>query len=1110
MNIQDSKFQVSVVVSLLLILASWFIAYSQVTRETEDTLKAQTTSANRLARTFERQTTQIVQYTDSYLRSARRIYQQQYDLNDVVRIMADMALDTSLVSYIAIVDANGIPRHISNSETPMGGSVYERPYFQHFVRSPADELYFSLPHTEPNHETTTIRLVRPLTAADGSFGGVIFAAIEAQNFLTFFETLNLGPENSALLIGLDLKVRARAGNTIPSPNDDMNGSQIWQKLSDKPEDSFLRTHGASGASYHYAYRKLPNLPLIVLVETAGKGLEKQMASFRHYAYGLATAVTLSLIIFLLIFRREILLRNALQASETRFRDVAETSVDWYWETDSEARFSFVSPNIIDVTGIPAESYIGVPLSDIGRGEVISGLSAAQIEELRIHNHTVRERQPFHEFVYKRLLPDGTIKWLSSNGMPKFDDNGTFRGYRGAGRDVTSVVEAEAALRQSEAQMREILENSPLGVSITRRDEAVGNEAGKRIFANIALAEMFGYSSVEELLATEVTETWVNRDDLIRANQILRSEGEVRDFVVRRYRVDGSIIWTSFSARPIQFNGVESTMVWHVDVTERQQAEEALKAAHNELEFQVAERTKELTEEIAERKQIEKALRESEQQLRDFGEAASDWYWEMDANFRITHITGGFTDATGIPAEAVMGLARTATGVFDNLNEEQIRVHQEDLENHRPFRNFIRSRIKDDGTPVWLSINGKPTFDQSGNFIGYRGTGMDITHTYESEQRLLSLSDAIESMPEPVAVFDKDDRFIFTNHAFRDLNRHVSDAIQVGQSFEAFLRAVADLGMPSGAQGRKESWIDERLTLHRTPGAPFELQISQKLWYLTIEKTLENGGNVLLLTNITKLKEAQRDLEAAKETADRANRAKSEFLSSMSHELRTPMNSILGFSQLLSDDPATPLDDSHQRFVQRILDNGEHLLALIDQILDLSKIESGNQEIDLMDVPVNDLIDDCMRTARPLAAPQNIQLTLGSEITPLLSCRADAGRLRQVILNLLSNAIKYNREDGEVTLFVETRSFNKIRISVTDTGFGIHPDQQAHLFTPFNRLGYETSNIQGSGIGLSIAKKLIELMEGSIGMTSEIDTGSTFWVELPGVFPQASAPAVVSR
>lgn len=240
-----------------------------------------------------------------------------------------------------------------------------------------------------------------------------------------------------------------------------------------------------------------------------------------------------------------------------------------------------------------------------------------------------------------------------------------------------------------------------------------------------------------------------------------------------------------------------------------------------------------------------------------------------------------------------------------------------------------------------------------------------------------------------------------------------------------------------------------------------------------------------------------EVQRQKSIAETANAAKTEFLSSMSHELRTPLNAVLGFSQLLlvglEDEPLSP---GQQEYVQRILKSGNHLRLLINDILDLAKIESGRISVTPENVALNDLILECMAMAQPLADEMGISITADREIecNPVL-VRADPTRLKQALINLMSNAVKFNRHGGSVSIRIQ-RISNTARVSVSDTGQGIPPEKLPELFKPFSRLGQEFSGVEGSGIGLSIAQKLIHLMNGKIGVESRVGEGSTFWLELP--------------
>jgi PAS domain S-box-containing protein len=252
-------------------------------------------------------------------------------------------------------------------------------------------------------------------------------------------------------------------------------------------------------------------------------------------------------------------------------------------------------------------------------------------------------------------------------------------------------------------------------------------------------------------------------------------------------------------------------------------------------------------------------------------------------------------------------------------------------------------------------------------------------------------------------------------------------------------------------------------------------------------------------------ERTRELALARDLAERASRVKSEFLSSMSHELRTPLNAILGFSQLLQADPALAPLERQRRFVREILRAGDHLLALISEVLDLARIESGKLPISMEPVDLAGLSAECLALLRPLAQERQISLH-GLPPGPAV-VQADRTRVRQVLLNLLSNAIKYNHDGGQVSLRCSDEG-PTLCLTVHDTGPGLSADQQARLFQDFERLDADRSSAQGSGIGLALSRRLVQMMDGEIGVHSQPGQGSSFWLRLQraGAPVQAPAPA----
>jgi PAS domain S-box-containing protein len=372
----------------------------------------------------------------------------------------------------------------------------------------------------------------------------------------------------------------------------------------------------------------------------------------------------------------------------------------------------------------------------------------------------------------------------------------------------------------------------------------------------------------------------------------------------------------------------------------------------------------------------------------------------------------------------------------------------------------------------------------------------LEHLQASEKRL---SQAFNVSPDAIVIISlKDERIIDMNERFVGFSGYSRAELMDKSSLE--------LGL-CGDRAKR----DEVLALLRQQGSlrDFETPFISRdgeihIVLLSAEVTQINNVPCMLsvLHDITARKQAELELLRAKEAAETANRAKSEFLSRMSHELRTPLNAILGFGQLLESDMEEPLTVSQTENVEQITKAGWHLLELVNEVLDLSRIEAGKMQMNLNDLLLAEVVQDSIDLIAPLAAEHGIQII--DEITPCMIhyVHADHTRLKQVMLNYLSNAVKYNSKGGEITLKCEQMPDGKLRVSVSDTGPGIPDSKLEELFMPFSRLDADDTEVQGTGVGLAVVKRLVELMGGSVGVSSEVGRGSTFWVEMNEVFPDA--------
>jgi len=272
---------------------------------------------------------------------------------------------------------------------------------------------------------------------------------------------------------------------------------------------------------------------------------------------------------------------------------------------------------------------------------------------------------------------------------------------------------------------------------------------------------------------------------------------------------------------------------------------------------------------------------------------------------------------------------------------------------------------------------------------------------------------------------------------------------------------------------------------------------------------ESDGATLICSTIRDITERRRveaELVEARRIEQQASRAKSDFLSSMSHELRTPLNAILGFSQLMEMNQREPLTAKQREYVGYVLRSGRHLLQLIDEVLDLAGIEAGQLKLSIERVDVREALEQAHKAMLPIAEKADVELRL--ELPGhVIDARTDRLRLQQILLNLISNAIKYNRPGGKVAVIAATVKPQRIRVTVRDNGIGIAAERQKDLFQPFQRLGAEQSEIEGTGIGLAFSRKLAEAMDCSLDFTSVRGEGSTFWLDLPVETDAATVPRI---
>ncbi len=659
--------------------------------------------------------------------------------------------------------------------------------------------------------------------------------------------------------------------------------------------------------------------------------------------------------------------------------------------------------------------------------------------------------------------DGHLYWVETSIVPFLDNSGRPYQYVSIRTDITHIKEAELRLRLLERAVE---------ASFSSISMADANKPDMPlIYVNPAFERITGYSRDEALgrncrflHGQEKAQPGL---DEIRA--VLR-EGRTGEALVRNYRNDGTPFWNDLRIAPVHDEQGRITHFIGIsdDVTERREADEA--------------------------------LRKSEERLRRSQLYANIGTWDWNIQTGELICSERISSLFGYP-EAKQ--ENSYQNYFNNVHPDD-RQRLTDAINacvqHGAEFNIEFRCICPDGTVRWLLERGDVMRDQDSTPLNMLGVVQDITERkltelriLEKQARLLIFNHIIENVADAVITIDAAGIIRSFNPAAEKLFGYHTDEI-IGRNVNLLMSepycsehdqylARHNAGQPAGIIGKQVE-----LPGRHKDGTVFPIELAVTV--MEIDNTKHFAG---ILRDISQRKQYEREIIAARDDAERANNAKSEFLSSMSHELRTPMNAILGFSQLLEIDAG--LSEDQADYVGEILKAGRHLLELINEVLDLAKIESGNVDLSLEPLLCAELIAECLALIKPIAQAQGI--TIHDTVIGVYLIRADRTRLKQVLLNLLSNAIKYNRPQGEVSIRVSVHD-GVVRLAVSDTGYGIPASRQQEVFQPFSRLGAEETEIEGTGIGLTISRRLMDMMGGSIGMESEEGRGSTFWIELPQV------------
>ena len=518
---------------------------------------------------------------------------------------------------------------------------------------------------------------------------------------------------------------------------------------------------------------------------------------------------------------------------------------------------------------------------------------------------------------------------------------------------------------------------------------------------------------------------------------------------------------------------------------------------------------ERNKEIEERRKVEDALRKSDQYNRMLFENSSTGLLlcKMDGTF--IDINQSIVNIIGYTIEEAKALTYWDVTPKDYVEQEQVQL--ESLNTIKRYGPYEKEYLHKDGHRVPVRLSGR-IIEQDGESLIWSSVE-DITDEvaaerarYESEQHFRQLVEHIREVfwltdinkntmvyisPAYETVWGRSCQSVYENSkSFLDAI-HKEDRDRVIEAMKTQSEAPYDedyrILQPDGSL----RWIREQsFPIKNQEGKVYRVAgIAEDI---TEEKLAHELLEQRVFERTESLHRKEKELIYAKEEAERANLAKSEFLSSMSHELRTPMNSILGFAQILELDKDMLSEDQNSS-IQYILEAGHHLLYLINEILDLAKIESGKIDCNIKKISLKAIINQCSNLTNKLAEKANVQIDYGNHQD--YTIMADPHRIKQVLINYLSNAIKYNRPNGHVTINYQAVEENRLRINVIDTGIGINENDLEMLFQPFTRVGNKSTNIEGTGIGLVISKELMTLMNGTVGVSSIVGEGSTFWLEI---------------
>ncbi|MBT4016403.1 MAG: PAS domain-containing protein [Alphaproteobacteria bacterium] len=506
--------------------------------------------------------------------------------------------------------------------------------------------------------------------------------------------------------------------------------------------------------------------------------------------------------------------------------------------------------------------------------------------------------------------------------------------------------------------------------------------------------------------------------------------------------------------------------------------------------------------VTDRVTAELKAAEAQATLHDAVESLSDGFVLFDADDRLVRYNTAYENMVNAVAPGSLVIGAT----FEELLQVWIDVGAYDLTDTERDT-FIKNRLATHrNTPSqhqhqhanarWMLVAEYPTNGGGTVLIQH-----DVSQIKEAELRAVSLQnqvlEVLESLSEAFALFDADDRLVLFNEAFLRLNSPITDVIVPGVSFEEIIRTQIKRGLHPSAKGRVDDFVSERLAIHRNPPPSLEQELKDGLWLKITEFRTPSGAIAGLRSDITEQKRAEREVVEAKELAESANRAKSEFLGNMSHELRTPLNAVNGFAQMLMNQTFGKLGDArYLDYAGHIHESGEHLLDVINDILDLSRIEAGKISLQDEIFKIDDVLASCIIFLESRISDKQLRMTRPpDQAWPEL--RADKRVVRQMLLNLLSNAVKFSYPGSRIDVAGQIEDDGGLTIIITDTGIGLTDEEIVIAMEPFGQVKNSLSEVnEGTGLGLPLVKSMIELHGGAFEIRSEKDVGTQVSLAIP--------------